>query len=291
MVYTGRYVKVDGMRLFYLEWGEPGAPVMVLLHGIGDNAHIWDIFANSLHPAWRIIALDQRGHGLSDWAVPPAYGCDEYVHDLEEVIRILDLENVVLVGHSMGALHATAYAARHSAMVAALVHADIEPCPPEWNKKYLRGLYHTLPEYYGLPEEYVARMKENSPFAEERFLYYYASHALATGGGGNLRCQYDREVLYHFDRYDLSGVLEKISCPTLVMRGAESRVMSSGVAESMTASISNASLVEIPRATHPVHTDSPHGFRDAICKFLNEHGLQGRHPSRIGTATVLPADN
>jgi len=273
---TGRYVAVSDMRLYYLEWGDPGAPVMVLLHGIGDNAHIWDEFAVSFRSAWRIIALDQRGHGLSDWAVPPAYGCNEYVHDLEEVIRILDLRHFVLVGHSMGALHATAYAGRHAGTVAGLVHADIEPRPPEWNKKYLRGLYRTLPEYYSMPEEYVVWMKENSPYADESYLSRYASRALMRGNGGTLRCQYDREVLYHFDRYDLTCILENISCPTLVVRGAESRVMSRAAAVTMTESILHASLVEIPRATHPVHTDNPHGFREAVRTFLRQHGLHGR---------------
>ena len=106
-----RWITVNDFRLHYLEWGSIAAPAMVLLHGIGDNAHIWEDLAASLQNRLRIIALDQRGHGQSDWAVPTAYRCEDYVGDLAALMEILTLEQTVVGGHSMGALHATCYAA------------------------------------------------------------------------------------------------------------------------------------------------------------------------------------
>jgi pimeloyl-ACP methyl ester carboxylesterase len=82
-----KFIHIDNLQLHYLEWGNEHARTMVLLHGIGDNAHIWDHFAGNAAYHLRIIAPDQRGHGFSDWAVPPAYSCEDYVTDLDKLIQ------------------------------------------------------------------------------------------------------------------------------------------------------------------------------------------------------------
>jgi len=156
---------------------------MVMLHGIGDTAHIWDHFSKDAADRFRIIALDQRGHGLSDWAVPPAYRCDDYVADLDRLIHDLLLTGIILMGHSMGALHATRYASLRPEKVSGLIHADIEPFPPEWNKKYLLNLYEQLPAYYDSIDEYVGEIQKNSPYADQEMLYNIASSALTRGKG------------------------------------------------------------------------------------------------------------
>ena len=125
-----RHILIDGFRFHYLVWNKKGGPTMVLLHGIGDNAHVWDHFASSAPNHFRIIALDQRGHGESDWPRPPAYECEDYVNDLDKLIQSLHLEKVIIMGHSMGALHATRYAAIRPHSVTGLIHVDIEPRPP-----------------------------------------------------------------------------------------------------------------------------------------------------------------
>ena len=106
-----RHILINGLRLHYLEWNGEGSSTMILLHGTGDNAHIWDHFACSAPNHFRMIALDQRGHGESDWPRPPAYECEDYVDDLDRLVRAFHLKRVILMGHSMGALHATRYAA------------------------------------------------------------------------------------------------------------------------------------------------------------------------------------
>ncbi len=62
---------INGLRLRFLEWGPVSGRPMVLLHGTGDNACTWDLLAPHLASHFRVIALDQRGHGKSGWAVPP----------------------------------------------------------------------------------------------------------------------------------------------------------------------------------------------------------------------------
>jgi len=160
-----RWITANGLHLHCLEWGSVDAPAMVLLHGIGDNAHIWDDLAASLRDRMRIIALDQRGHGRSDRAVPPAYRCENYVADLAALMEVFSPVHAVVVGHSMGALHATAYAALMPERVSGLIHVDIEPCPPDWNRKYLLNLYRDLPHAYSSLEEYVDEIAKNCPHA------------------------------------------------------------------------------------------------------------------------------
>ena len=155
-------------------------------------------------------------------------------------------------------------------MVKGLIHADIEPCPPQWNKKYLYNLYHDLPARYHSVEEYVRWMRTNSPHADPALLYDIACSTIDRDENGTFKTQYDREVLYHFDRYDLWPYLGDIVCPTLVIRGRESRVMSRKAAEEMSRAIQNGRFVEIEDAAHPVHTDNPDGFHEAVRDFLKE---------------------
>ncbi|HNQ00879.1 MAG TPA: alpha/beta fold hydrolase [Syntrophales bacterium] len=267
-----RFLQIGGLPLRILERGRRAGRPLLLLHGTGDNAHTWDLLAPALAGAFRVLALDQRGHGKSGWAVPPAYRCEDYLQDLSAVIDSLGLEGLILLGHSMGALHASLYAALNPGRVAALIHVDIEPFPPDWNRKYLLGLYKSLPDAYASPEEYVDEIARNAPYARREHLRDLAAKALARKGDRWHRT-YDREILARFDHYDLRGRLAEIRCPTLVIRGAESRVLGREAAEQMVRLLPAGELAEIPRATHPAHLDNPDGFREAVLGFLKKHGL------------------
>lgn len=270
-----RFIQTDSTLLHYLEWGKAHSRAIVLLHGIGDNAHIWDHFAleAAAEGLW-VIAPDQRGHGLSGWAVPPSYTCDDYVGDLDKLVQALQLSGFVLMGHSMGALHATRYAALRPQWTTGLVHADIESCPPGWNKKYLLNQYNDLPFFYESIDEYILELRKNCPFAADKMLNEIASSSLVKEKDGKYRTQYDREVLFHFDgSYDLRPCLKDIDCPSLVIRGKESRVMSEAAAREMSAAIRRGAFAEVPNAAHPLHVDNPEGFQRIVFGFLREIGF------------------
>jgi len=269
----GKFITSQGMRLHYLDWGGRCSRTMILLHGIGDNAHVWDAFSREARSFFRVLALDQRGHGRSSHAVPPSYRCEDYVADLAVMIEALGIDRAILMGHSMGALHATSYAAREPARISALIHVDIEPCPPEWNKKYLMNLYRDLPDYFGSLEAFVEHQCQNSPYADALRLMPYAVFALSREGDGIYRQTFDRETLRHFDAYDLRASLRAIRCPTLVVRGEESPVMGRDVARGMSLDVSGGKIAEIPEAAHPVLTDNPGAFQQAVFRFLAEEGL------------------
>lgn len=267
-----QYLMLNGLRLRFLERGPVDGRPMVFLHGTADNARTWDLLTPHLASQLRVIAPDQRGHGKSGWAVPPAYRCVDYMLDLAALIDSLGLEGMILLGHSMGALHASLYAALNPGRVSALIHVDIEPCPPDWNRKYLLGLYKNLPDSYAATEDFIAELMKNAPYARPEHLRHLAEKSLIRRDGRCYRT-YDREILARFDHYDLVGNLSDIRCPALVVRGAESRVLGHQAAEQMAKAMPAGELVEIPRATHPAHLDNPDRFREAVMDFLKKHGF------------------
>lgn len=121
------WIKNDGLALRFVEWGEPQAPAIVMLHGLRSYAYTWEPVARPLLPAWRVIALDQRGRGHSAWDPARNYYVGAYVRDLGALVDSLGLRRFVLVGHSMGGANALVYASRHSDRVAALVIEDMGP--------------------------------------------------------------------------------------------------------------------------------------------------------------------
>src|SRR5215207_10811362 len=121
-------VNVGDLNLHYVEWGNPAAPPMVLLHGFMAHARTWDLFAAELARDYRVIAVDQRGHGDSD---PGAeYGPELYVREFAGLVAALKLPPFVLVGMSMGGRNSIVYSSRHPEQVQRLVIVDIGPEAP-----------------------------------------------------------------------------------------------------------------------------------------------------------------
>ena len=268
-----RYVSVNSLRLHYLDWNGSSSRVMILLHGVMENAQIWDSFAFSISDHLRIIALDQRGHGDSDWASPPAYSCNDYVRDLSEFIESLGVNGVILMGHSMGALHAIKYTYMKPEKVKGLIHVDIEPSPLPENREYLNERYNIQPSFYISIEDYMGRIRKTIQYAEKDMIQNFASSSLKKESDGKFYIRFDKEVLKHFDQYDLLPHVRDIKCPTLIVRGEESMVMRREKAQEMNRYISNSKLAEIPSASHIVPIDNPKSFQQVVMGFLKDFHL------------------
>jgi pimeloyl-ACP methyl ester carboxylesterase len=120
--------RVGGVRFHVIEWGEPRNPPVLLLHGRSANAISWHRLAMGLADRYRVVAFDQRGHGLSDW--PGRYTDRLLVADVVSMVEAVGLSHFALVGHSMGGAIAWEYAARNSDKVDYLVLLDASPDPP-----------------------------------------------------------------------------------------------------------------------------------------------------------------
>jgi pimeloyl-ACP methyl ester carboxylesterase len=266
---------IDGdLKLHYLDWGNPGATSMVLLHGLNCNCHYWDFFAQNMRHDYHVVALDQRGHGDSDWM--GSYRREDYVADLAKFVNNLSLNDIVLVGHSMGGANAIAFTGEHPGKVARLVLVDMGPVIPPEAEEERRKRLAAIPEAYSSEKEAISIIGQLYPYFSEDYTRHLVKYSLKRDESGRLIYKYD-PVLLHGGVGPLDllwGYLEKIVCPTLVIRGALSVTLSPEIARKMVEVLPSGTMILIERAGHQVMGDNPEAFESAVRQFLKTYGKQ-----------------
>ena len=125
---TDRRIALNGLSFHYLDWGNEHLPHGVLLHGDGLTAHTWDMAAPLLRDRYHLIALDQRGHGDTDWTPEVTDDTSHLmVADVHAFLAFLGYDQIALIGMSMGGMNALRYAAAHPQRLNALVIVDVGP--------------------------------------------------------------------------------------------------------------------------------------------------------------------
>ena len=265
---------LHGQRFHYTEWGEPSAPPVLLLHGVTGHARTWDGEARALADRHRVLALDQRGHGDSDAAPDGDYSTDSLVGDLVAFAGALALPPVRLVGLSLGGRVATAFAARHAAAVERLVVIDIGPELPPAGAGRVGMLMAGSPERFASVDDAVAHARAGNPRYDDALLRHRVAHAVRPLPGGGYAWKYDRAIREAVrtgrwrDGLDLWPLWKTVACPTLVVRGAESDILTGDIAGRMLAAQPRARLVEVAGAGHTVPGDRPDEFLAALREFL-----------------------
>ena len=275
----------DGLDLHLLEWSQQGVPLM-LVHGFGNDAHIWDDFAPVAAPHYRVLALDLRGHGDSAWALHGEYEYAHYVADLDALTQNLGIERILLVGHSLGGRVAMLYAAAHPEQMAGLVIVD---SAPELDARGTTRIQLDVGQHrdpsFGSVSEYETVLLHSYPEAQPHAIKRMARHglkqredgryilkmdpALRGAVGGQSAAPQERAQAEERIRDELWDALKSLRCPTLVVRGAASDIMSADVADKMVEnSLSQGQLAVVGQAGHSVMTDNPDGFRDAVASFI-----------------------
>jgi esterase len=267
---------IGAMRFHYLDWGGGGRPIL-LLHGGGLNAHTWDVACTILKDRYRCVALDQRGHGDSEWSPVVDYGAETQRADVEGFVASLQLRNPVLIGQSMGGLNAIAYAIRHSGEIKGLVVVDVGPEINPAGAQRIREFAST-PELDS-PDEFLARAVKFNPLRDpavlKRSLFYNLRQTPAgkwTLKHDQRRASEDAARIATAQRERIARDIGKISCPTLILRGALSEVLSDDGADRFARSLPNAKWVRIENAGHNIQGDNPGGMLDALDPFLREIG-------------------
>ncbi len=246
---------------------------MVLLHGITGHARVWDHLARHLTPARRVLALDQRGHGDSDPAPDDDYRVGTMADDLAAFAGSLHLDRYALVGHSMGGRIAIQYAGEHAARLERLVIIDIGPDINLAGLQRVRDMMANAPERIESEEWAVEYIRRANPRQDPDLLRERVRHGLRRQPDGELTWKYARGLREMMragrrDTVDLWEPLPRITCPTLVVRGAESDILAPDVAKKMAERLPDGRLVEIAGAGHTVPVDRPQEFVREIRGFL-----------------------
>ncbi len=267
-----RYFDANGLRLHFLEWGESTARPIILLHGGALTAHTWDVVCLGLLPEFRCIAPDLRGHGDSEWAADGDYSTDAYRRDLEALLAHLAIDRCVLVGNSLGGMTAVRYTAQRSPaqQPLALVLVDIGPEMREAGRQRLRS-FTGGPRELDSVEEFVDRAVAFNPLRRRDVLRRSLLNNLRQLPSGKWTWKYDPN---RFGRGPAPTTAERwadvqrITCPTLVVRGGHSDMFYAEDAAKLAATLHDGRWVQIENASHTVQGDQPLALLTAIKNFL-----------------------
>lgn len=243
---------------------------MVLCHGFRDTAHTWEELAERLAVGRRVIAIDARNHGESDSSPPPL---DSAIlpEDLETIVDAIGLDQFDLLGHSMGGRQAMGFADRSPSRVRRLIIEDVGPSYPKTSQ---------LPPAIAAPvPQSVSDLDEVMAFTynkrrDDAFNRTKALLARWPSRDGRMTPKFnavlpDRNEIPPPDHWP---ALQRIGCPTLVVRGAHSKVLDEPTLRSMVRTLPDGCGVTIPDAGQRVHEDNTHDFAAILAEFLDWTG-------------------
>jgi pimeloyl-ACP methyl ester carboxylesterase len=272
---------VNGLRVHYLDWGNPGAPPVVCVHGYTSSAQAFNALARRFHDRYHFVAMDVRGHGESAWSPAGAYQYRDQVGDLAAVVDKLGLSRFTLIGTSMGGIIAMAYAGAHPDRLTHLVLNDIGP-DVEVGSQRITQMVGGRPDEFGTLDDAMAYRRQVSPIVAGRALDDQRELAL-----GVLRQRPDGRWIWKMDpayiqqrvkigppeRPALWPALQRVTCPTLVIWGSDSDVLSEAQARRMVDTLANGELVTVPGVGHAPTLVEP-AVVSALERFLGRPARQ-----------------
>lgn len=253
-------------------------PTCILIHGFADGSFVWDGLAATLAPLCEVLAMDLRGHGLSEWDPQGRYGTRGFTDDIAALIDRLRLSEFVLVGHSLGAQIAVHLRARYPRQTRAVVLVDFAP---ELNSEGVLEAENRVRESlrcYSDTEDYLNWLREVRPLAAPELLKKLATQSLKPAEGG-LRLRLDPALVNRDKDYgpqeqaSLTQLLRQQACPTLLLRGRGSAVLTASSAHDLLRQLPQGELVTVRAAGHAVMLDNPVAVEQAIVGFLRRHQL------------------
>ena len=267
-------IEMRGLRFHYRDWPStrPDSPALVLLHGYTGHARSWDAFAEAMTDRYRVIALDQRGHGESGWAPADAYGIEDMADDLAAFVRALGLTDFTLLGLSMGGMVTIEYAGRRPPELAAAVIVDIGPELVRTGSQRIAAGSQVSDIFPSKEAAFAAARAVNSLPPEDHHRHR-SDHSLMRLEDGTWTYRFDRALrsistLRPRDAQTGWKSCANIAVPTLLIRGALSDLLAPEVAARMIETIPEAKFAEVEGAGHPVPLDAPDGFLAAAREFL-----------------------
>ena len=229
------YLETPEVRLHYLDWGGAGPPLL-LLHATGFHARVWEPLMERLHPRFRVIALDERGHGDSGVAhVPDGYGWQRFTEDTHHLIEHLGIQGCIAAGHSAGGVAVAVCAGRFPGSISrALLIDPVLMDRPQMTNEFdlsisLAAGARRRRVIWNSPDQFEAAMRERAAFArwQPAFLHAYAQHGLRPLPDGRFMLKTLPEIEARtFEgqfQQDPWPVLDRLAIPTVLLRATDDR--------------------------------------------------------------------
>ena len=273
------FIEANGLRFHYREWGDTRTRhAVIMLHGYAETSEAWSDTAQDLAREFRVIAIDQRGHGQSARATDRDYTRATQMEDLESIIEGLGLRSVTLIGHSMGGANAICYAAEHPEMVTALVVVETAPEVLRSGIETIRRLLASGSSFTSL-DDAVESFREFFPYATTEQIERRVRASLTVNDDGVYVWDFDPILRDPTSRppdpdpgqrrlSDLWDCADRVQCPTMIVRGSETDMLTPEAIQRLHRRVSGSRVSLIEDAGHSVPTDQPAALSLNIREFL-----------------------
>lgn len=273
--YTDRYVEAGGLQLHIQDYGTAGKTPMLCVHGGAAHAHWFDFVAAGLNCDFHVLAIDQRGHGDSAWdaKVPPDYSYERYAADINEVAEKLDLHDFVLVGHSMGGVVSTVYAATYPGRAKAFVLIDSTICMPPERITNMQAIGKREGRSNATQDEFLAnyKLRPAGSVAAPEVIQHLARNSGRQFADGHWRYKFDRNVYTVRERMDSFPYWSHIKIPALLVKGDRSLRITPEVIAEVKSRAPQVEVTEVANSDHHVTLDNPQGFVQALYAFIDKN--------------------
>ena len=274
------FITVDGRRVHYLDWGGAGNQPFIMLHGIARTAHSFDHIAPHFAADYRVLAVDLRGHGDSDWHPDGAYLVEDYVTDIEALVDQLQLRDIVILGNSTGGRVAQVFAGLHSELVSRLIVEDVGPERPNNISDNFARRVEAEADGWASEDELFAQLRaDGGGGVSDALLRTRADHGTREREDGRVVWKRDPNLVMGFVPTELWRFIEEIADPTIYILGGDSNIVPPETQERLRQTIPDVEIVVFPGVGHYPSLEAPLEYLAELDRFL------ARSPD--GTPTVF----
>ncbi len=272
-----KFVSANGLRLHYLDYGGAAdLPWVVCVHGLTGNAHNFDALAPHLAARYHVISVDVRGRGDSEWGPPTEYLPQNYAADLAAILDEIGIKRANLIGTSMGGIISMMFAGGWPERAERLVLNDIGPDIDTAGAERIANYVGIAPDRFDDLDEVVKHYQQNYPPMAKMApaaVREQVKWSVKPAGDGGLAWKMDPNVRRPLrggtaqQRLDLWVPFARITCPILIVRGAESDILASATASRMCKVHNRATSIEVPNVAHAPSLTEPESLA-AIKQFF-----------------------